>query len=254
MSTICPICAGTCSLLDVVDFNKSCEVPGGKIMPPCGIPISYFLCERCGFCLAPEIAKWPQEDFESKIYNSEYVHVDPGYVDARPRANASMLVKLFGERKTEFRHLDYGGGSGLLSELLRESGWNSTSYDPFVDRGVNPGDLGKFDLVSAFEVFEHVPDVTQLMSNLSSLLAENGVVIFSTLLSDGNIAPQQRLGWWYASPRNGHISLFSRKSLATLIVKNGYRLGSFSSGFHLFWKNIPSWAGHIIRTPTPTQE
>jgi hypothetical protein len=35
--------------------------------------------------------------------------------------------------------------------------------------------------------------------------------MFSTLLSDGNIKLGQKLTWWYASPRNGHISLFSRR-------------------------------------------
>jgi hypothetical protein len=44
---------------------------------------------------------------------------------------------------------------------------------------------GGFDLISAFEVFEHV-----------------------------NIRSGRRLDWWYASLRNGHISLYSRKKAA----------------------------------------
>ena len=76
------------------------------------------------------------------------------------------LTKLegFGDWGKELRHLDYGGGRGLLSDLLREKGWRSESYDPFVDRSVSLQDLGPFDLVTAYEVFEHVPDVRRLVA------------------------------------------------------------------------------------------
>jgi len=55
----------------------------------------------------------------------------------RPTNNAEVLVELFGSQKDKIMHLDYGGGNGLLSKLLREEGWNSASYDPFVDHGMN---------------------------------------------------------------------------------------------------------------------
>jgi SAM-dependent methyltransferase len=230
----------------VVDFNKSCEEARDKFLPLAGVPIYYYLCEKCGFCLAPQFADWKLEDFECKIYNQDYVQIDPDYIDSRPRANAGSLIKLLGEQALPIRHLDYGGGSGLLSDILRRSGWQSSSYDPFVDRDVRLESLGKFDLITAYEVFEHVPDVKQLLSNLSSLLAQDGVVLFSTMLSDGNIAPRQRLDWWYASPRNGHISLFSNASLALLASKHAFKFGSFSTGFHVFWRNVPPWAKHFL--------
>ncbi|KAF0166257.1 MAG: putative 3-demethylubiquinone-9 3-O-methyltransferase [Rhodocyclaceae bacterium] len=242
----CPVCSDACSLLDVVDFNKSCEEARGKFLGLAGIPVYYALCGKCGFCFAPELAAWPLEKFEEEIYNDQYVNVDPDYVDARPRANAGNLIAMFGDRAHSIRHLDYGGGSGLLAGLLRESGWQSVSYDPFVDRSMSVEQIGEFDLVTAFEVFEHVPDVQGLMGNLRSLLAPNGLVVFSTLLSDGNLQPRQRISWWYASPRNGHISLFSRSSLAILAQQYGFRFGSFSDGFHVLFAKVPPWADHLI--------
>jgi SAM-dependent methyltransferase len=246
MQISCPVCEGACFPLDVVDFNKSCGA-NGEHLPLSLIPIYYFLCEHCGFCFAPEFSNWRLEDFESKIYNNEYVQVDPDYVEKRPLVNARNLLNLFGDQGKRFKHLDYGGGKGLLSEVLLKSEWQSTSYDPFVDRDRHLEDLGKFDLISAFEVFEHVPDVRRLVSDLSLLLVQDGIVIFSTLLSDGNLNPRQRLNWWYASPRNGHISLFSKKSLSMLGAKEGFHLLSFSPGVHAFWWQIPPWAAHIIR-------
>lgn len=243
----CPICFANASPLDVVDFNKSCEEPKNKYLPLSGRPIYYFLCENCHFCFAPEIYTWDIATFASKIYNDSYIDIDPDYVSARPRANADSLLKLFGKQKNLFRHLDYGGGSGLLSQLLREKQWQSSSYDPFYNTQQTIEQLGQFDLITAYEVFEHVPDVKKLMANLSALLSKNGIILFSTLVSDEHLVKNQRINWWYAAPRNGHISLFSKASLSILARDNGFSLGSFSVGFHAMWKTVPVWASHIIR-------
>ena len=76
--------------------------------------------------------------------------------------------------------------------------------------------MGKFNLITAYEVFEHVPDVNVLMKNLTEAMTEDCLILFSTLALDENIKKNRRITWWYASPRNGHISLFSKKSLAIL--------------------------------------
>lgn len=189
---------------------------------------------------------WTLDKFVESIYNKDYVLVDPDYLETRPRANANVLCSTFPSLPPTVRHLDYGGGNGLLIKLLRESNWESVMYDPFVDIKISPKQLGKFELITAYEVFEHVPDVQNLMSDLRSLLSKDGLVLFTTLLSDGNIHPNQRLSWWYASPRNGHISLFSRKSLAILAQDSGFNFGSFSNGYHVFCEAVPPWANHII--------
>lgn len=243
---VCPVCHGKAELLDVVDFNKCCEEPRGKFLPCSGMPIYYACCGQCGFCFAPEVMTWSLDEFSARIYNDEYAWVDPDYVETRPLGNAKNLQAMFGALPS-FRHLDYGGGNGTLVSVLRESGWNAVSYDPFVNRDTPLDQLGKFDLITAFEVFEHVPDVQQLMADLRALLAPNGVVLFTTLLTDGNIRPRERLSWWYASPRNGHISLFSKKSLAVLSQACGFNFGSFSAGFHVFFSAVPEWAAHLIR-------
>lgn len=245
---LCPVCGGACSLLDVVDFNKSCEEARGKFLKLAGIPVYYVLCSNCGFCFAPQIATWKLEEFEERIYNDDYILVDPDYLESRPRTDATNLISMFQDRAHSIKHLDYGGGKGVLSNLLREANWQSVSYDPFVDRNIRVDQLGKFDLITAYEVFEHVPDIRELMSNIKSLLLPGGLLLFSTLLSDENIKPNQRITWWYASPRNGHISLFSRKSLLILAKNHGFNFGSYSNGFHAFFTKVPPWADHLIRT------
>jgi SAM-dependent methyltransferase len=242
----CPVCDGRCALLDSVDFNKSCEELRGKFLPRSGLAVSYVMCEDCGYSFAPQICRWSRDEFAQEIYNDEYRAVDPDWEEVRPRNNAAVLLQAFGNRAPAIRHLDYGGGNGLLARMLSGAGWNSLSYDPYVDRDRRLADLGSFDLVTAFEVFEHVPDVRRLMDDLASLVAEDGVVLFSTLLSDGNIAPGLPLTWWYAAPRNGHISLYSSRSLAFLGAAAGFNFGSLQPNFHAFWKTVPAWAAHLL--------
>jgi SAM-dependent methyltransferase len=243
----CPVCGATAALLDVVDLNKSCEEERGKFLPIAGVPIYYALCDQCGFCFAPQMYRWPMEEFARRIYNDDYKLVDPDYLGSRAKTYAKMLTGMFAAKVLTIRHLDYGGGNGVLSSELFAAGWDSMSYDPFVD-GPSCADRGKFNLVTSFEVFEHVPDVNHLISTLSSLVEDDGMLLFSTFISDGKIARNQRLQWWYASPRNGHISLFSNRSLALLGQKEGFELVSFSPNVHAFWRRIPSWAADIFKS------
>jgi hypothetical protein len=234
-------------MIDVVDFNKSCEEAKGIYLPLSGTPVYYYHCNKCFFTFAPDFENWSENEFSEKIYNDEYFQVDPDYLEVRPLQNFNLLKQILGKRKYSIKHLDYGGGNGKLSQHLKEDGWNSQTYDPFPSNGAVLKDLGKFNLITAFEVFEHVPDVHALMRNLTEAREEDFLILFSTLISDGNIKLNNRINWWYASPRNGHISLFSRQSLIVLGLRYNLKFGSFSEGLHCYFNKIPGWAEHLIR-------
>jgi Methyltransferase domain len=246
MNKICPVCESKSERFDVVDFNKSCEELRGRFLPLSGRPIYYYRCGNCLFCHAPEFEAWSEEDFIREIYNQEYIEIDPDYESVRPLGNVGYVKSFFEDQKQQIRHLDYGGGNGKLSALLRSDGWNSRSYDPFPKNEVDLESIGKYNFITAFEVFEHVPDIGGLMRNLKRLMERECLVIFSTLLVDGNIKPNERLTWWYASPRNGHISLYSSRSLLLLAEKYGLTFGSFGPGAHCFFNTLPEWAGKIL--------
>lgn len=239
----CPVCTSPTALYDVVDFNKSCAEATGTFLPLSGVPIYYRRCATCAHTWAPEFGDWSDADFLNHIYNEGYEQVDPDYLASRPQGNAQVVANLFGGARAQIRHLDYGGGNGVLSRALAEQGWDSASFDPFPGDGTAPESLGKFNFITAFEVFEHVPDVDALMHGLRALMADECLVFFSTLVSDGNLQPNGRLNWWYASPRNGHISLFSQRSLALLAEKHGLGFRSFDANLHCFFNTMPAWIG-----------
>lgn len=241
----CPVCTGHTVPHDVVDFHKSCVEQEGRFLSHSGIPIYYFVCESCGFLFAPEFSSWPPQEFAKYIYNAQYVEMDPDYTGKRPRANAEGLLKVFPDA-TAIRHLDYGGGSGILSQTLAAGGWNSDTYDPFADRGIPLSERGRFNLITSFEVFEHEPNVRKLVETLRDSVTDDGIILFSTLLSDNYIRRHERINWWYVAPRNGHISIFSRSALENLAAYAGFRLHSISEVLHIFWRTRPEWATNIL--------
>lgn len=173
-------------------------------------------------------------------------------MERRPYENAEFIRKTFSDEFTQIRHLDYGGGNGRMTEMLHGYGWHSETYDPFPENNVSVSDLGRFNLITAFEVFEHVPDPNKLMDDLKGLMDEDCMVIFSTLVSDGHFKNSEQLDWWYASPRNGHISLYSKVSLAVLAEKNELRFASVNDNLHCFWNRLPSWAEKCVNNdPRP---
>ncbi len=241
----CPVCANRARLYDVVDFNKSCEESNGLFLPLSGTPVYYALCSHCGFLFAPEFQDWSREDFLTKIYNDDYIVVDPDFEKKRPEESAAMLHKLFGDHKKKFRHLDFGGGDGEMSRRLRERGWDSQSWDPFFDPASSLNGE-KFDLITSIEVFEHAPDVHGLMEKLTSACHDSTFIYFSTFTHDQSIRKNGRIDWWYISPRNGHVSIFSKYSLGFLGDKYGFKFGSFTDYLHCYCKTVPAWAEHLM--------
>jgi SAM-dependent methyltransferase len=236
----CPVCNGKAKAIGTVDFNRSCEDSEGRVFEPSGKLVEYCLCERCGYCFAPEFLEWPEQRFLDEIYNNDYILVDPELSELRPDRVALEVEPIFGGAKGIIEHLDYGGGLGALSRRLAANGWKSASFDPFFPEPAQSKE-GLYDLVTAIEVFEHVPNPRQLVEDLIARLRPDGILFFSTLLSDGVQQEASLLDWWYLAPRNGHVSLFSTASLRILFGHYEFKLLDVRPGVHLAYRRLPQW-------------
>ena len=244
--TPCKLCGEPAPVIGVVDFNKSCEEANGTRLPPSGVLVHYRQCSSCGFMFTDAFDDWSQGDFKTHIYNDGYLSIDPDYVSVRPRGNAAVVLHLFDAHKAEVRLLDYGGGNDVLCADLRAAGFAVTqTYDPFVAEFARRPD-GKFNLITCFETLEHMPDPVAGIADILASLDEPGVVLFSTLLQPADI---DRLGltWWYAAPRNGHVSLFSRKALELAFERHGYRVVSFNDNAHFAFRTLPDFARRLSK-------
>jgi len=240
----CKCCGASASRYGVVDFHKNCEMHRRKVLDVSGVPIYYYRCTACWFLFTTAFDDFSTEDFRRHIYNDEYLLVDPDYRQIRPAGNATMLARLFPTARPR-RVLDYGGGEGALAAALRAAGFPEVeTYDPFVPRfAARPS--GRFDCVVSFEVAEHSIDPAQVFADMNSFLLDPGLIIFSTLIQPVDI-DQQALNWWYAGPRNGHVSLFSQASLEKLVHPLGFSLGSFNENWHVLVREVPEFARHFI--------
>lgn len=237
----CKVCRAPAPVYGTVDFNRCCRIPNGISLPPSGTPVHHRRCSACGFLFTGAFDDWSHDDFKAHIYNAGYLAVDPEYLDIRPRANAAMVVDLFGAQRAERRVLDFGGGNDVLCAELRAARFPvAVTYDPFVpEHAQRP--QGTFDLVTCFETLEHMPDPVAGIGAIVATVAEPGLVLFSTL-----VQPQDfdavGIDWWYVGPRNGHVSLFSRKSLVHAWGGYGYHVVSFNENLHIAFRTLPEFA------------
>jgi SAM-dependent methyltransferase len=204
-----------------------------------GVMLNYFSCNSCGHIWTTCLDDWTDLDFQERIYNDDYVLADPPFTYDRPARNSAMIGDMVGEFGPGMTILDWGGGDGLMARMLRGRGFqNIVSYDPFY--GDNPLTPGRtFDLVTCFEVIEHVPDQRTLFADLTRHVAADGALLLSTLLQPADIG-ELRLGWWYARPRNGHIRLHSAQSLELCLSREGLRLKSLSDEMHVAYRDPES--------------
>jgi SAM-dependent methyltransferase len=242
----CKICGGAAALWGVVDFHKSCEEANGVRLPPLGVPIYYRRCASCGFLFTDAFDDWNYDQFKRHIYNDGYLSVDPGYQNSRPRSNADMVARLWGQYKANLRVLDYGGGNDVLCTALRADGFPlAVTHDPMVPEHARRPQ-GTFDLVTCFETLEHMPDPAAGIGRILEYLAEPGLVLFSTLVQPADFN-NFGLQWWYVAPRNGHVSIFSRKALAIAWGRHGCKTASFNDDLHLAFRTLPFFATHLVK-------
>ncbi len=240
----CKCCGGVSKLFDVTDFNVSCEDHKKPVFDLSGIPIYYHRCLSCKFIFTSHFDSFKDSDFEKYIYNNDYVKVDPDYVSSRSTGNAIFVKRLLPEEVIKsLSIIDYGGGNGQLASLLKKDNINCSVYDPFSENNIKPKD--KFDLMVSFEVVEHTPDPINTFKEMISLLKDNGVIVFSTLLQPDNI-DNIKLNWWYAAPRNGHISLHSKESLSSCLKQFGFSVAPFGNNQHIAFKKdqLPEFSKH----------
>jgi 2-polyprenyl-6-hydroxyphenyl methylase/3-demethylubiquinone-9 3-methyltransferase len=208
-----------------------CVGQGGRFgLGQTGEIATYHACEICGFVFTDFFDAWSAETFAEKIYNGDYVCIDPDYVSARPTQMGRWTADVLAEASRSLRFLDYGAGSGILGEQLRAAGFHEVqAWDPF-SSPARP--RGPFDVITCYEVLEHVTDPAAAFEEFRTLLAPGGVVLLSTHLVPGDIS-HLRSDWWYLGPRNGHISLFSAASLHQLAARHRMAFCTNGKEFHI---------------------
>jgi len=240
-SPACKICGASTHLFDVVDFARTCSHPRHPTKLA-AIPVYYLRCERCSFIFTTFCDSFTARQWTAYVYNAEYyLTLDPDYADVRPRGNCIAVDCLLSAHKDEVIGLDYGGGNGKTAALLREVGYRYDTYDPFGVSLLTDGFVERYNFCSAFEVAEHSHDPVNFLGEIVRLASKSKLaVLVGTHVVDDISVAGLGLGWWYAAPRNGHISLYSKRSLQELARRFDLRCTTFSRTTHLFTRGYSS--------------
>lgn len=190
--------------------------------------VQYYSCGHCGF-VQTESPYWLEEAYSSAIARS-----DIGLIGRNIKLSnfCSSLIPIFYNSDSSF--LDYGGGNGMFVRMMRDKGFEFYWHDKYASNqfaeGFEAPQNKRFSLMTAFEVFEHLP---QPIETIEDMFHYSDTLVFSTrLLPHWKIAPND---WWYFTPDTGqHVSLYSRESLELIAKKFNVRLSSNGISLHIF--------------------
>ncbi len=234
-----------------------CRVPGTLVHDVA--PFGVVRCPQCELVfisprLRPEALQRLYDDvgyFEGGVYGSG-VSSDVGAPAAEGRWSPAMLLQRTwtagrlalidrerGGAAAGERLLEVGAGYGLFLAAAREAGWTTSGVElsrtgakhaqdtlgldvfcgQLEDAPLEPG----FDVVCAWDTVEHVPDPLSFWRSVRSLVAEDGVVVFSTPYVSS--LPARLLGtrWWTLKPTE-HIWHFTPRTHALVLARAGLAL------------------------------
>ncbi len=210
----CKICNGTTQVVFTTKILNKYDV-------------TYYQCTDCDF-VQTEKPYWLEEAYQNPMNFS-----DTGIMHRNNKFSriVTSLIFLFFDRNKKF--LDYAGGYGVFTRIMRDIGFDFYWTDPYtknlLSRGFEQKKQDEFHLITTFECFEHLEDP---ISEISKMTARSKNIIFSTELAPKPL-PKVEDWWYYGTEHGQHIALYSTKSLE--IIANKFGLNYYYIGnLHLF--------------------
>ena len=189
--------------------------------------IQYFRCDTCDF-LQTEEPYWLDEAYQSAISDLDLGPVNRAVTGSR--MVESVITSSFDPNAS---FIDWGGGYGVFTRLMRDKGFDFYWRDPYCDnlfakQFVAQAESG-YELMTCFEVFEHL---VQPLSEIEAMLKLSPNILFSTHLPPMRL--QTATDWWYLTPEHGqHVAIYSPKTLQFIAAKFGLHLVSDGFSLHL---------------------
>jgi Methyltransferase domain len=238
LATSCKVCDGDAKIFDVLDFNRTCNLAAyaeGLV----GVPVYYYKCICCGMIFTRFFDDFDGAAWSAHVYNDDYARIDPEFDGARASRDVNIVRSAIDSWwKDGNIGCDFGGGKGRLAAQLRAQGLRFDSVDPFGVDYVTATE-GDYDLVSAFEVVEHFPSPCESFAKLAALAKDRcSMLLISTSSVPERLKPGELIQWWYAAPRNGHISLYAPKTLEYLASANGLKYKRVTDSVHVFGRDL----------------
>lgn len=208
-------------------------------------------CRDCSFVYT-RLRRIPREQYE-EVYSGEPDYremVEVAEKTASGKWGRKQLrwfkrkaLRWIEAERPEGRLVDVGTGPGTFLLVAKQRGLSVKGVEPTKLAAETAQRLGvdmfngvvedfaatqdeKFDVVTSFEVMEHVPDVLSMLTAIRSLLKPDGIFVFSVPNLDDPYCLRQTL------PVNIppiHINFFRRQSMAAALEKAGFTVERFAT-------------------------
>ena len=209
--------------------------------------IREFVVRECNRCRCRYLNVFPSNEDLEAMYDSDYFESSHdtrmGYAaretsEANRRTNESRLTAVRRRLPSRSRILEIGAGTGLFGDLaateyeycgidLSDKGARAARergldvYRAGLSDFVNPGH--PFDGVTAFHVFEHLPDPHQALARIHDLLKPGGYLFLITPDTESVLCAISGDNWVsYKFPE--HLILYSRTALIELLEQAGFEI------------------------------
>ena len=210
------------------------------------------ICPDCGQLLSPCSKAWFDEsmqEFDVSMgtlpsgKNKQRYHQRMGKI----LNNAKSAIAYQPTPEQTLRLLDVGCSSGALLRVAKECGYDASGAEPATQaadtaRGLGfevfPGFLqdagfpdNHFDVITLFEVIEHLLEPQGLLKEILRVLKPGGVLLIGTGNADSWTVGFMGADWEYFDIRShgGHISFFNPKSMRILTQQCGFEVDNIST-------------------------
>lgn len=227
-----------------------------------------YRCASCG--LGRTDLRGDYEAFVKDHYNKGYFTGDPtrsayiDYKDDKPfiLKNMRQFLSHIQKRKRTGKLLDAGCALGFFVELSATHGYDAYGFDPsayavsearkLVGRQrIKEGTIGtveyakkSFDIITLFDVFEHLSDPAADLAKLDTLLKDDGIMVIATGDTASTMAKVLKRRWTFYIPPQ-HLFFFNKKTMSVLLDRAHLR--------SVEWFRIGKWLSlryvlHLART------
>ena len=180
----------------------------------------YYRCKDCEFWFVLK-PFWLEE-----AYSDAITIIDTGLV-ARNIRSSVLIGRIIGK---DAKGVDWSGGTGLFTRLMRDKGFDFYWYDPYSlnihARGFEYSLDSKVDVVTMIEVLEHIEEPLKFLKEVRSQTDCKWLIFTQEVHTNVNTPD-----WWYFMSETGqHISFYSRKTLSYLgqqLDLDLYNFGNF---------------------------
>lgn len=208
---------------------------------------------------AEEITKFYADEFytdEYKNFNDASLEVqikDKAFFEGRWSDIYDNFLEINKDLKKGNSILDIGCGWAQALLFFKEKGFDCYGFDPAIEaveygckKGLNIKHAGldgmdvfenkKFEMVTMFNVLEHLANPSQTINQIKEILQPNGILAIDVPneFNDFQTVGRDVHGlddWWVAPPN--HLNYFSKDSLVKFLVSHGFSVEISESSFPL---------------------